>query len=214
MAAPFDPASLTVGGAVGVLDDVMQALNTPQTNLETGAAQYAFSATGHLYSYVTGGIFRDAENTLVWTDRKGNQQPLAAPPRAYVQVRMFPGEQRVVASMGGLRRQLWLWSLPAGPLTPIPFDGAAEYPLVTGEGRELVFSGTTKGRKNLWRVRSDGGAPAVALTTNDRTQIPGAWSAKDDELILNSDDASNGLGHLGAVDAGPAECTGAVAHPR
>jgi len=73
VAAGFDAERLEVtGGEVTVLNDVMQAANTPNSAVESGAGQLATSSTG-IAAYATGGIFRDQERVLVWVDRSGRE---------------------------------------------------------------------------------------------------------------------------------------------
>ena len=76
MAAPFDVARLKVTGAsVAIVDDVMQAENASQGDINTGAAQFSVSSWGALV-YVPGGVIPSAERSLVWVDRAGRIQPL------------------------------------------------------------------------------------------------------------------------------------------
>ena len=184
MAAPFDPVRLKLTSSpVPILDGVMQAMHAPTGNMNTYAGQYAFSSNGHL-AYVTGGIFRDFESTLVWTNRTGHQQPLAAPPAPYQSVALFPDGERVVGYTISQTRQLWIWHVPQGPLSRIPFEGPVRNPLPTPNGNEVVFSGTTNGPYNLWLTRSDGGGTAERLTTSAFYQAPQSWSPLGRELIF------------------------------
>ena len=71
MAAPFDLERRQVTGSpVGLVDDVMQALNAPGLVLNTWAAQFSISEKGTLL-YVPGGLYPQAARTLVWVDRAG-----------------------------------------------------------------------------------------------------------------------------------------------
>ena len=82
MAVPFDPQRLAVtGAAVPVVEGVLQSLSI-------GAAQYSFSATGSLV-YVPGGI-QSSQSRLVWVNRNGTEQPLAAPAHDYKLPAAFP----------------------------------------------------------------------------------------------------------------------------
>jgi serine/threonine-protein kinase len=65
VAAPFDLRRLEItGGIVSIVNDMMQAANTPNSEVESGAAQIAVSPSG-LLVYATGGIFRDQDRELV-----------------------------------------------------------------------------------------------------------------------------------------------------
>ena len=76
MAVPFDLQQLAAtGGAVALIADVMQSVNTPNESSESGAGQFSVSATGSLL-YAPGGIFPDPERSLAWVDRNGAAEPL------------------------------------------------------------------------------------------------------------------------------------------
>jgi len=103
MAVPFDPQRLEVmGAAVPVVEGILQSRNT-------GAAQYSFSGNGSLV-YVTGGVQEDRRR-LVWVNRNGAEQPVAAPARAFMFVRLSPDARRVATSIAEQDVQVWLHDL-------------------------------------------------------------------------------------------------------
>ena len=69
-AVPFDVAQLrTTGEPLALMDNVMQAVNSPNGDDETGSGQFAISKTGTLV-YAAGGMHPSVESSLVWVDRK------------------------------------------------------------------------------------------------------------------------------------------------
>ena len=71
MAVPFDLGSRAVTGTpVALIEGVMQAVNAPNTDDETGAGQFAMSASGTLL-YLDGGVHPLRESSLVWAHLKG-----------------------------------------------------------------------------------------------------------------------------------------------
>ena len=48
----------------------------------TGVVEFSLSANGSLL-YAVGNSQETASRTLVWVDRQGREEPLAAPPRTY-----------------------------------------------------------------------------------------------------------------------------------
>ena len=81
-AVPFDLGRLEITGApVPVLEGVMTA--------EEGLVEFSLSADGSLV-YVPGGPQGGTARTLVWVDRQGREEPVAAPPRAYTYPRLSP----------------------------------------------------------------------------------------------------------------------------
>ncbi len=77
LAVPFNVKRLELTGVpTGVVDGVVQAVNTGFLSLnDTGAAQFSVSDSGSL-AYLPGGIFQDTPRTLVWVDRSGVTTPV------------------------------------------------------------------------------------------------------------------------------------------
>ncbi len=114
VAAPFDLQRLELtGGAVTIVNDVMQAANTPSSGIESGAAQLAMSSSG-LLVYATGGIFPDRESQILWVDRSGAEHPLPFPTRDYYGPHLSPDGQQVVLWSRGRERVVWVYDLRRG----------------------------------------------------------------------------------------------------
>ena len=179
LAAPFDVTALRLtGGAVGVVDDVMQAFNAPTAPLSTGAAQFDVSPTGSL-AYASGGIFAENLRPLVWVDRAGIVMPLALPQRSYWGPRLAPDGWRlafyatvnsVVGAGSGARA--WISDLRSGTSTPITETGSILMPVWSPDGVRVAFSDAGS---LFWR-RADGGGGPERLTTSPNSQAPSSWS--------------------------------------
>ncbi len=93
MAVPFDPEGLEVtGDAVPVLEGVRMP--------SEGAAEFGLDELGSLV-YVPGPV-GEAQHSLVFLDRKGAEEPLAATPRQYKRrPRLSPDGQRVAVWIRG-----------------------------------------------------------------------------------------------------------------
>ena len=111
MAVPFDVQSRQVTGApVALIEGVMQGLNALSGADETGAGQFTVSASGTLL-YATGGISPIRESSMVWVDRTGGAQPLAAVPAGqYMSPRLSPdGKKIAVQVRRGASRTTDVW---------------------------------------------------------------------------------------------------------
>src|SRR5262249_2579497 len=121
LALPFDIRTLMpTGPAVPVIDGVV-------TNYSTGAgaAQLALSNSGTL-AYLARGA---DEGALVWADRKGQMEEIAAPPRPYVEVAMAPsGDRAAVNVESGTDLDIWSYEFERGTLTRLTFGGNNEEP--------------------------------------------------------------------------------------
>jgi Tol biopolymer transport system component/predicted Ser/Thr protein kinase len=176
MAVPFDPQRLTVAGAaVPVVEGVMQSP-------VSGGAQYGFSATGSLV-YVSGGIHA-AQNRLVWVNRNGAEQPLAAPARAYLNPRLSPDGQRVAMGITEQDAQVWLYDLSRETLTRFTLEGNSnQYPVWEPDGKRIAFQSNKEGVPNLFWQMADGSGGLERLTTSEDTQTANSWSP-DGQLAL------------------------------
>jgi Tol biopolymer transport system component len=175
MAVPFDPKRLEVTGtAVPVVESVLQS---PRN----GHAQYAFSATGSLV-YVPGGI-QAAQSRLVWVSRNGAEQPVVAPPRAYLNPRLSPDGRRVAVSIQDQEAQVWLYDLARETSTRLTFEGNVNSnPSWTPDGKRIAFQSNKEGQSNIFWQLADGSGGLERLTTSEYLQSPMSWSP-DGQLL-------------------------------
>jgi len=194
MAVPFDPVRLAViGGARGVIDDVMEAANRNLSDMEnTLSAQFTVSETGALV-YLTGGAVPAAERLLAWVDRQGTSQALSAPLRPYWTPRLSPDYQHVAVSTQD-RREVWSYDLVRGALSPVTADGQSFYGIFSPDGKRVVFrSGAAGGEDNLYWKAADGSGVAERLTTSTRSQTPASWSPDGTTLAFVEEGDSTGF---------------------
>jgi len=175
MAVPFDPQRLVVTGtAVPVVEGVLQSLST-------GAAQYSLSAKGSLV-YVSGGV-QSAQRRLVWVNRNGAEQPLAAPAHAYRGPRLSPDGRRVAVAIEERETQIWLYDLSRETLTRLTFEGNENYnPAWTPDGRRIAFESNKEGPTNLFWQLADGSGGLERLATSEYGNVPVSWSP-DGQLL-------------------------------
>jgi serine/threonine-protein kinase len=169
MATPFDPQRLEVTGtAVPVVEGVLQSP-------ATGAAQYSISATGSLV-YVSGGV-QATQLSLVWVNRQGAEEPLAAPERAYFAPRLSPDGRRVAVGITESEFQTWIYDLSRETLTRFTFDGNYNPVAVwTPDGKRIAFESNKEGTPNLYSQLADGSGGTERLNTSEYIQVPMSWS--------------------------------------
>jgi dipeptidyl aminopeptidase/acylaminoacyl peptidase len=173
VAAPFSLDRLEItGGLVTILPDVMQAVNTPQSTIETGAAQIATSASG-LLAYVPGGIFRDQERHLVWVERNGKEQPLPLSPRAYLGPRLSPDGQQMLLWTQGTERVVWVYDFRRGTLTRFTTEGRSSRAIWTPDGRRVAFAFAAAGFERLVSLAPDRSGSIQQLAGRGQ---PSSWS--------------------------------------
>jgi eukaryotic-like serine/threonine-protein kinase len=177
-AVPFDLERLeVVGDPFTVLDRVM--------TFETGAANFALSRDGMLV-YAPGGptTLQSARRALLWVDRAGHEEPLAAPLRAYVSIKLSPDETQIATDIRDQESDIWIWNLQhqqAGlqRLTLDPF--VDQQPVWTPDSKSVVFSSSRAGAPNLYRRRADGSGSDERLTNGRNPQF--ASDIVDNEIV-------------------------------
>jgi Tol biopolymer transport system component len=184
MAVPFDLGHLeATGGAVALIDNVMQAGNELTEQLDTGAGQFSISAAGALL-YLPGGIFPDPERSVVWVDRSmGAVQPLPLPTKAYLSPRISPDGRRVVVWSQG-DRKIWIYDLARGTLMPLTTEARSARAIWTLDGERVTYGSTGGGNENLFVRPADGSGRAERLTTSPHLQYAATWSPSDQALVF------------------------------
>jgi Tol biopolymer transport system component len=184
-AIPFDLDSLKVnGGPVSLVQGVLRAL-------ATDGANYGISDDGAMV-YVVGGA---AVNTtsLVWVDRTGKEEAVAAPPQGYFYPRIAPDGQRAAVSIVG-GGQIWLYDLRRNTLTRWTFEGNVNYNATwTPDGQRIAFISDKAGPLDIHWQRADGSGGSERLTTSQDNQAPSSWSP--DGLLLAFSDVAPKTGY-------------------
>jgi serine/threonine-protein kinase len=140
---------------------------------ETGTADFVVATDGTLVYVDAPGVLAATARTLVWVDRSGKEEPLAAPPRAYLQPSVSPDGTRVAVFSLDQQEDIWIWDLGRAQLTPLTHDpGQDWHPVWTPDSRRIVFSSDRGGGHfNLWWQAADGTGDAERLTTNSNVQF-------------------------------------------
>jgi eukaryotic-like serine/threonine-protein kinase len=185
MAVPFDPQRLVVTGtAVPVVKGVLQSPFS-------GAGQYSLSATGSLV-YIAGGV-QSAQRRLVWVNRKGAEQPLASPARAYSFPRLSPEGRRVTVAITEQETQVWLYDLSRETLTRLTFEGNFNsVPVWTPDGKRMAFMSNKEGQQNLLWQLADGSGGLERLTTGESLAAPLSFTPDGQLLAFISVDPTTG----------------------
>jgi len=189
MAAPVDLAALEItGDSVQIVQGVRQ--------LPGGHVDYAISDNGTLIyvpSTSTGGLDR----TLVWVDREGQEEPLAAEPQGYETPRISPdGSRLAITIVGSGGSDVWIYDLEREIPTRFTFDPAEDhYPLWTPDGQRIVFDSGRVGAAghNLFWKAADGTGQVERLTTSPINQTAYSFSPDGKRLVFGETVASRDL---------------------
>lgn len=149
--------------------------------LTLGAADFTISRRGTLvYVPVAGATSR----SLVWVSRKGAEESIAAPPRAYASARLSADEKRVALHILG-QQGIWIWDFAHETLTLLTLGPIGNFSLWTPDGRHIILEiANASGVTNLYRRTADGTGIDERLTTSDHQQRPNAISPDGTRLVL------------------------------
>ena len=175
MAVSFDPQRLEIKGTpVPVVEGVAYSANL-------ASSQYSISDNGSLI-YLSGGT-QGTQQRLVWVDRKGAEQPLAAPARVYRQPRLSHDGRRVAVTVDEQGSQIWLYDLSRETLTRLTFEGNRNTDAAwTPDGKRIAFESNKEGPQNIFWQLADGSGGLERLTTNDYPHYLLSWSS-DGQLL-------------------------------
>jgi eukaryotic-like serine/threonine-protein kinase len=144
--------------------------------------QFAVSSGGSLL-YMPGGIFPDAERTLVWVSRTGAEEPLPLPVRPYLSPRLSPdGRLMTLWTQGD--RNVWIYDLARRSLTRVNVEGRNTRSIWAPDGKRIAFSSTVAGvEENAFLVSADGSGAADRLMTCDCPSHAASWTP-DGRMIV------------------------------
>jgi serine/threonine-protein kinase len=143
-AVPLAASGDVSGTSVKFQPDVLQSAD--------GAAQFAISPRGSTIHVPGGGAAND--RTLVWVDRNGNVEPLAAPPQPYTSLRLSPDGRTLAATLAGTPEQIWTYAIADNRLTQFTYDGGSA-PAWSGDGSRIFFSAAREGPAALFVRRTN-----------------------------------------------------------
>ena len=149
-AVGFTPAELEVTGTpVPLAESVMVSPD--------GGADFSLSNDGRLV-YVPRTAGGGAKRSLVWVDRMGEEEPIAAPPRAYTYPRISPDGTRVALDVRDQEHDIWILDLARDDaLTRLTFAAQTDqYGQWTADGQHVVFSSQRLGAYDIFTKAADG----------------------------------------------------------
>ncbi len=174
-AVPFDLSSLKVGdGAVPVVGGVSRGI----------ASEWTVSDSGTLV-YIPGTkVGVGFSHSLVWVDRAGKEEPIAAPPNPYWFPRISPDGTRIALSIGiPGDTDIWIWDLIRKGLTRLTFDGTSAVALWTPDGKRIAY--TNEGENKVFYKAADGTGKSDFLAgIPDKRLNPWSWADNGKVVVL------------------------------
>ena len=187
MAQPFDAERMRpTGESVPIAEGV-------RFYAGNGGAAFAASDNGVLAYRGGGGA---TFSRLVWVNRNGTEQALAAPPRAYIFPRLSPDGGRLAVDIAEQDQatNIWLYDLSREALTRFTFEGTLNQPPAwTTDSKRIAFrSNKERPTTNIFWQLADGSGGLERLTTNEFAAIPRSFSPGSQLLALFEYNPSTG----------------------
>jgi hypothetical protein len=169
LAVPFDARKLAITGtATPVIEGILQSTTT-------GAAQYSVSSTGSLV-YVAGGVLAD-QRRLEWVNRKGKEESVGAPVRAYLFPRLSADGKHAAFGITEEGTEIWSYDFARDTLTRLTFGGMQNLNAVwSPDGKRIAFQSRKDGPSNIYWQPSDGSGEPERLITSQYVNVLMSWS--------------------------------------
>jgi serine/threonine-protein kinase len=197
-AVAFDSKALETRGEAIVFPRI--AISTA---VDSGAAEFAVSATGTLLSIAPRAPL---QRTVSWVDRHGVKEPLALAlgPGLYNYPRISPDGTRVALDMfnSSSERDIWIWDLRRQSLTQLTIGPTEDIlPLWTPDGGRVLFASNRAGTFDIYSQAADGSSHAEVEFAADGFQVPNSFTPDGSQVIVYDRDATDlSLLNLGERD--------------
>ena len=188
-AVSFDLARLEVTGAETPMVEGVQV------NSGSGEAIYEFSDDG-LLAYVPGvdagawySAFADGLHRLVWVDRDGSQEFLAAEPELYNSATLSPDGQRVALGIDGGGDEddsdIWVYDIPRNTMSRLTFGlGDSSDPIWTPDGERIVYTSSRDDVHGIYWRAANGTGVEERLWTISTPHVATSFSPDGTQLYL------------------------------
>ena len=135
-----------------------------------------------------------AQNILVWLDRKGKEEPIAANANDNFEPSISPDGTKVALSIGALPvSDIWIWDLIRETATRLTFNENSHSPLWTLDGQRIAFTSYgDDGPGIYWKAADGTGNDELLRSMPGQTSIPFSWSSDGKTLaVLEFSEASD-----------------------
>jgi Tol biopolymer transport system component len=181
-AVPFDPVRLEmIGRPVCLVEGILWTGST-------AAPQYAISDSGTLVYAMGMENAAALARTLVWVNREGQSEPVAAPSNIYDDPKISPDGSKVALTINtGGNLDIHVFDFNRGILSRLTSNRSIErYPVWTPDGNHISFTSNRDGVFAVYCKAFDGTGKDEKLgSTPDRFLFPWAFSSDGKTLVVS-----------------------------
>ena len=152
----------------------------------TGVANYSVSENGTLV-YVKGSIVPTLDS-LVWVDRQGSQEAIAAPSKDYESATLSSDGTRIALHAMDGEDDIWIWDIEREAIQRLTFDpGVNRNPIWSPDGQRVAFTRDVNGRQEISWQAVDGSEGPEPLTESSAASVrPTSFSPDGSALLYMS----------------------------
>jgi serine/threonine protein kinase/Tol biopolymer transport system component len=184
-ARPFNPDTLEVTGRPALLiEDVL---------VSSWLWHYAVSDSGTLV-YMPSTTTAGNNRTLVWVDRKGKEEPIAAAPDVYCDLKISPdGTQIATSIVAAGNLNIHIWDIAHANMRQLTFDKFDNtQPLWTPDGKSIIYESRHNDGIGLYRKEVDGnGEDEIIAPSSQKMFFPNSWSSNGKILVFTEWNGTN-----------------------
>jgi serine/threonine protein kinase len=192
---PFDIDTLKLtGGKTPIIKDVSSSIYHYDYDVsDSGTLVYLPSMSN--------------QRIFTWVDREGKEEPLAATPNLYVDLRISPDGKQVATSYydDSGNDDIWIWDLVSGKFSSRTtfFEGDDWNPIWTSDGKQIIYSSSREGGVGIFRRAANGTGKTETLHSEQgHWLIPWSLSPNGDILAITVTSADQSNSDIGTVSLG------------
>jgi Tol biopolymer transport system component len=178
MAVRFDIRTLTTSG------NPVAVVNGVAYGSADGEAHYAVSRAGHLV-YAAGGDSLPRAS-LLWIDRRGQQQPIVPTLRRYGSIDVSPDERSALVTIESSTYDIWQLDFDRDSLTRVSHGGDDADAIFTPDATGAIWTSSRTGTYNLYTRRLDNTGAEERLTVSQNYQELPAVSPDGSTIVFGA----------------------------
>jgi Tol biopolymer transport system component len=170
---------------VTIAEEVQHSFNKTYIPLNSAAAQFSFSESGHLV-YASGGVTPDPIHQLFWVDRNGKSEPVTGfGKKAFDTPQLAPdGTRLAFAGAFGDTQSIWVFELSRGGMIRVQSEGLAGVSCWFPGGQKLAIASNKGGITTIWLKTLDGIGEMEKLAEGPRMLCPSSFTPDGKYLAL------------------------------
>jgi serine/threonine-protein kinase len=189
----------------------LQFIGSPVPLLEASSGDFGwFDYAGGTLMYQS--VSLGGANVPVLVDRHGVRRPLPGLPerQSYGFPAVSPDGRKIALRMnpsGSSQQQMdvWVYELPAGPLTRLTFEGRDDDPSWTPDGKRILFDSDREGGNAFWITAWDGSGKAERVLDRPKDAYHTSWLPGGREFLF--DESTGGSQDIGLAVLGQPDST-------